>query len=650
MLVQEETEKLTRYCQQHNINLDLRFATPPLSKTWASLFLSGHKMLSTARLNSDCSVILKINSAERIERAIKAQYGDVVILIGSRLDESIARANSLKSRKQDERDVNDFLSKLTAKREDNVFAPISHITTEQVWLLLRRAGVEPIKTPLLSTFSLPSYSNNHMLLGIIYGDSTDGTCPTTSKKVTGQGVGGCGKSARTGCSLCFKVSNDHSATMQNRMPRHAVISDNMLKVRNYMSYVAEDMSKRTWHTRAIDKTTGAIAAYPNVLSAKTIDMLIKLLIQCTVDEHFRAEQFKQHVNVGDEMLDKGYADIVNDNSLSAAERELFADVYKRHAIKPLHTPITQEICMYLSFIHSRDGMKLPPYRAIALWQQLHDDFIDDVNELVGEEYAKNNYISIEKAHALMIKQYEDKGVRIPYPDVDLATAPQDEVPDAVMITPEFSLAEFDYVPHTGMFSAEDVVGCMIDVEQQSIKLPFTQARRLLPKDFNGGDDIELRGFVMDDSFGVFRPEKKDVPIKKEFSKRANTKVSRKAGKFKVIQKGRTSVGSYSFSERTCDTVLTKRLMHKISTPKLAIKPEFTPLNEANDETIGTYAVSMEGYYNWLDYGGFERAIETHNEFITKRLSRGESIYYWSGVHVVEEMQRYGLFDLSPSAI
>ncbi len=75
-----------------------------------------------------------------------------------------------------------------------------------------------------------------------------------------------------------------------------------------------------------------------------------------------------------------------------------------------------------------------------------------------------------------------------------------------------------------------------------------------------------------------------------------------------------------------------------------------PLEPMQYQWKDIYAVSMEGYYNWIDYGGFERAIEAHNEFITKRLSRGESIYYWSGVHVVEEMQRYGLFDLSPSAI
>jgi 3'-phosphoadenosine 5'-phosphosulfate sulfotransferase (PAPS reductase)/FAD synthetase len=651
ILVSEEVERLTNYCQKNNINLDMLFATPPLSKTWASLFLSGHKMLSTARLNNDCSVILKINSSERIEKNISTVYGDVAILVGSRQDESLRRSQSLQKRNQFNRDAEDFLTAVEAGREENVFAPISHITTDQVWMLLRRAGTSPMVKPTLPSFSLPSYAENHLLLAIIYGDSTDATCPTTSKKVTGQGVGGCGKSSRTGCSLCLKVFNDTSGEAQNKMERHSVISGNILKVRNYMAFVAEDMSKRSWHTRAIDQTTGAIAAYPNVLNAQTIDELIKLLIQCSVDEVFRAKQFKARVAAGDEMLDKGYANIFNDPSLSESERDLFADVYLRHAQEPLHAPIDHEICMYLSLIHSRDGMKLPPYRAIALWKQLYTDFIDDVNEKIYEEYARNNYINIEDAHKFVVKEYEKQGIRLPYPDVDITKAPQEEAPDAVMVMPENSLAEFDYVPHTGLFNADDVVGCMVDIEHDKIKLPLTQASKLLPSDHEVTEQsVMLRGFKMDNTFNVFRSTRANPKAKKEFSKRGISKVSRKGGKYKVTGRGRTSVGSHSFSQRTNETILTKRLATNVSTPKLSLVPHYIPMNEASDETIGTYAISFEGLCNWEDYDGYERAIEAHDNFVSRATARNESIYHWSGVHVFEEMQRYGLFNLSRSAV
>jgi 3'-phosphoadenosine 5'-phosphosulfate sulfotransferase (PAPS reductase)/FAD synthetase len=651
ILVHEEVDRLKLYCEAQGINLKVHFATPPLSKTWAALFLSGHKMLSTARLNNDCSVILKINSSERIEKEITELYGDVCILVGSRTDESARRAQSLQKRNQASRDVLDFLEGLNSKREDNVFAPISHITTDQVWLLLRRAGTDPIVKPSSKQMHVPSYADNHLLLAVIYGDSSDGTCPTTSKNVTGQGIGGCGKSSRTGCSLCLKVFKDTSGEAQNRLPRHSVISDNMLKVRNYMAFVAEDMSKRTWHTRAIDKTTGAIAAYPNVLNAQTIDELIKLLIQCTVDEHFRAKQFKLRVKAGDEMLDKGYADIINDTTLSDRERELFASVYKRHAQEPLHKPISYEICMYLSFIHSRDGIKLPPYRAIALWQKLYVQFIADVEEKVYEEYSKNHFINLEDAHKLVVKEYEDKGFRLPYPDVDINQAKRDSAPDAVMLLPDTSFEDFNYVPHTGLFNAEEVVGCMIDIEHDTINLPLSQASKLLPRDHNVTDTmVSLRGFKMDDSHTTFRNELNNVNPKKEFSKRTVAKVSRKAGNFKVTARGRTSVGSHSFSKRTKDTVLTSRLCSAVSAPKLSLRPHYIPLNGGVDDTLGTYELSFEGLCNWEDYGGFETAMQTHNDFISRKKSLGESIYYWSGVHVVEEMQRYGLFDLSEQAI
>ena len=647
ILVEEEVEKLKRYCQANNINLDFRYASPPLAKQWASLFLSGHKLPSTARLNSDCSIILKINQSERVESEIEALYGNVIIITGSRLDESSARAASLKKHGQDKRDVHDFLEKLEKGEESNVFAPISHITTEQVWMLLRRAGTDPIVKPEREGIS--SYADNHLLLSIIYEDSSDGTCPTTSKKVSGQGVGGCGKSSRTGCSLCLKVFKDVSGENQNKLPRHSVISGNILKVRDYLAFVSEDMSKRTWHTKAIDETTGAIAAYPNVLNAETLDELIKLLIQVTADEYLRAKQFRLKVKAGLELTDKGYADIVNDISLNERERKLFTSVYKKYAQRALHAPMNEEICLYLSLIHARDGIKLPPYRSIVLWKQLYVDFISDVEDEFA--FAGGDAAALEQAHKTVVARYEQVGLRLPYPNVDVSKAPRHDAQDAVMILPYESLSEFSYVPHTGMFNADDVIGCMIDIKHDSIKVPKSVAESILPPHAElDQSQVELRGFVFDNTHSTFLNKKKPVVRKLEFSKRAIKKTSKKGGGFSVLERGRTSVGSYSFSRRNSEAVLSKRIANPVSFPKLSLEPSYIPLNESIGDSDGTYKVSFEGLCNWQDYDGYVRAIETHDKFIQNRLSRNETIYSFPGVGAFEEMQRYGLFELTKTSV
>ena len=172
---------------------------------------------------------------------------------------------------------------------------------------------------------------------MIYSDSKDGTCPTSSKRPQGdsQKAGGCGGSARTGCYLCAKSITDKSGEAQAMQKRHRAISGNILKVRNYIMHVAQDINNRTWHARAVDETTGAVALQPNVLNAKTIDKIIWLLCQATHGDRIRAERFKQLVADGREMDDEGYADIIIDPLLSEEDREEFAAVYKQYAQRHL---------------------------------------------------------------------------------------------------------------------------------------------------------------------------------------------------------------------------------------------------------------------------------------------------------------------------
>ena len=236
MLCNLEFKRLREFCDSKGINLDLRIGTPPLAKQWSSLFLSGLKIISSARTNNDCSVILKIDNASQIEKAIERDYnGQVVTLLGSRMSESIARSQKMRRAGTDKLTAQDLI--LDDNPENRVFAPIMHMTDEDVWNIIRGAGSQPISQ---MPFTIESWAVNHRLLNIIYADSKDGSCAYSAKRIKGDksSAGGCGGSARTGCYTCAKAVTDKSGEEQVKKPRHAAIAGNMLKVRNYIMWVA----------------------------------------------------------------------------------------------------------------------------------------------------------------------------------------------------------------------------------------------------------------------------------------------------------------------------------------------------------------------------------------------------------------------------
>lgn len=277
ILVHHEIKRLKEWGIQNDINIDIRVATPNLSRTWSAMFLSGLKVLSLAKLNNDCSEELKIRNSEKVEKTLVKQYGGLIVtLLGSRISESSARKNSLVKRSQHNKTADELIEFADKSRQDRVFAPIVNMNADHVWTLLRRAGSNPITKPSEGFEPIPSYSTNHRLLNIIYGDSVEeGSCPVSSKRIQGDksAAGGCGKSARNGCFTCLKPLFDNSAKILAQSKRHGLINGNMLKVRDFMMHIGADISYRTWHTRAMDMTTGAIAAQPNVLNAETLDYL-----------------------------------------------------------------------------------------------------------------------------------------------------------------------------------------------------------------------------------------------------------------------------------------------------------------------------------------------------------------------------------------
>lgn len=220
-LVHYERERLSQYCKIHGINLDFRIAVPPVNKQWLTLFASGHKMLSTARLNNDCSHILKIDNSIVIAKEIKAKYGlKTCTILGTYIKESVRRGAKIKKWGHDK--VTPETVEQHGGGRGYTYLPIKDWDVDLVWDCLRRAGDSP-EYPTM--FPIPSYAPNHRLLRLIYGDAEDrGSCPITADRVkidsgTTNSVGGCGKS-RFGCYTCLKSSVDRSGANMAKLPRY----------------------------------------------------------------------------------------------------------------------------------------------------------------------------------------------------------------------------------------------------------------------------------------------------------------------------------------------------------------------------------------------------------------------------------------------
>ncbi len=137
-----------------------------------------------------CTDRLKIQPTETFLRETVAGQNEVILVLGSRSDESAARAETLSSR--------DHLLRGRALRLYDrspgtlLYTPIEQWTTDDVWLYLLQ---EPN----------PFGMENEALLDLYRGASPDHECPVVADTATPS----CGQS-RFGCWVCTVVSEDRS--------------------------------------------------------------------------------------------------------------------------------------------------------------------------------------------------------------------------------------------------------------------------------------------------------------------------------------------------------------------------------------------------------------------------------------------------------
>lgn len=188
-------EALGEAAKRDNLPIKSVMVTPPVNNSfWANVIGRGYP---TPRMNGTfrwCTDKLKINpSAEYIRKVIKEESQEVVVLLGVRKAESIARKRRIEGRELETR----MLNRHETIQEAYVYNPIVELTTEDVWdVLLGRDGG---KTP---------WGTDNSELVSLYADADSGECPFAGTHAGGQ-TQSCGNS-RFGCWVCTVVKEDKS--------------------------------------------------------------------------------------------------------------------------------------------------------------------------------------------------------------------------------------------------------------------------------------------------------------------------------------------------------------------------------------------------------------------------------------------------------
>jgi DNA sulfur modification protein DndC len=170
-----------------------------------------------------CTDRLKIEPANQFIMDKVSSFGEVIMVLGVREDESATRGNVIRSHTVEGKT---FMRHSTLSNAF-VYAPIRNFTLDDVWNYL-------LNSPS------PWGDDNHDLHRL-YQDSSSGECPLVVDKTIKESAGSCGNS-RFGCWVCTVVNEDKalSGFIQSG---HDWMKP-LLDFRNWLSEIRDDRTRR----------------------------------------------------------------------------------------------------------------------------------------------------------------------------------------------------------------------------------------------------------------------------------------------------------------------------------------------------------------------------------------------------------------------
>ncbi|NRH44461.1 MULTISPECIES: phosphoadenosine phosphosulfate reductase domain-containing protein [unclassified Pseudomonas] len=278
---QGEIKALRAYAKAKALPVRVWICRPNLTENWLVSMIGGRTVASLPGNSAKCQQQLKKAPLERTKRQIrakiKAELGkafrdeDLVLLIGTRRDESAARERNMEARgERADVPVN------TAKPGETptwVLSPIADFTTEDIFCFLAEVTNERFQT----------YSDFKRLTDV-YRDAA-GECMINVFIRDGGAERKTSCGSRHGCWGCLRVSTDRS--MENMLAEESGKHRWMKPLndfRNYLKARHYDPAARNWASRTVDPDTGYLTIAANAYSPDFCLELLRYALTIDADE------------------------------------------------------------------------------------------------------------------------------------------------------------------------------------------------------------------------------------------------------------------------------------------------------------------------------------------------------------------------------
>lgn len=218
-------EKMREHAVLDDLPFEIHHLTPASNQTfWVNLLGRGYPF--PRKKYRWCTDRMKIRPVNDFIKERISEYGEIVLVLGTRKAESARRARTMAH--YEKKRVRELLSPNPTLANELVFSPISEWSDDDVWLFLMQ-----YKNPW-------GYSNNE-LLTLYRGATADNECPLMIDK----SLPSCGKS-RFGCWMCTMVSEDKSMqAMIDNDPEKQWLRP-LLQFRNEIGNEEVDLSRRSF--------------------------------------------------------------------------------------------------------------------------------------------------------------------------------------------------------------------------------------------------------------------------------------------------------------------------------------------------------------------------------------------------------------------
>lgn len=250
-----------------------------------------------------CTDRLKIDPANQFIMDKVSSFGEVIMVLGVREDESASRGNSIRSHTVEGK----TFMRHTTLANAYVYAPIRSFTLDDVW-------------NYLLNHPSPWGDDNHELHRL-YQDSSSGECPLVVDKSIKESAGSCGNS-RFGCWVCTVVSEDKalSGFIQSG---HDWMKP-LLDFRDWLASIRDERTKRMKY-----RMNGQV--YFRDVRVEEIDGEKKVIIPKKASRAKQINSFSEYVIVTKETLNAYLTE--NNVDLSAPEDQRILIQYEEETLE-----------------------------------------------------------------------------------------------------------------------------------------------------------------------------------------------------------------------------------------------------------------------------------------------------------------------------